>query len=277
MAKTFMVDFNKSLQEKLEKLELEYKKYGKVLIALSGGVDSCLAAYLGRKFLGGENAIAIISNSESLKEKDFKIAVDFCNQFDIKFEEIYTKELSNPEYSANPTNRCYFCKSELFGMMSEIASENYPGFTIINGNNFSDLGDYRPGLQASNEQQSMSPFISCEITKDDIRQISKGFGLPVWNKPASPCLSSRFPYGESITAEKLERVEKAEDLLNENGFEEVRVRSYGDQAKIEVPEEMVEVLKQKESTIKEKIIALGFKEFIIDEEGLVSGKLNRVL
>ncbi|MCB9211025.1 MAG: ATP-dependent sacrificial sulfur transferase LarE [Ignavibacteriales bacterium] len=261
----------------LNSLEIEYKLYNKVLIALSGGVDSCLAAFLGRKFLGKENAIAVISNSPSLKERDYKTALNFCNEHDIKFEVIYTQELENENYSSNPLNRCYFCKSELYEDLNKLIKQKYIDFTIINGNNYSDLGDYRPGLSAAKEKDAKSPFISCKITKDNIRNLAYYFNLSVWDKPASPCLSSRFPYGENISYEKLKRVEQAEEVLYDLGFEEVRVRSFGDLAKIEIPKIKLNELVKIFPKVAEQILQLGFSSCEIDYEGLVSGKLNRVL
>jgi len=259
------------------RLELEYKLYDKILIALSGGVDSCLAAYLGRQFLGRENAIAVISNSASLKEKDYKIAVKFCTDHDIKYEVIFTSELENTNYTSNPDNRCYFCKNELYDEMKALISKKYSNFSIINGNNFSDLGDYRPGLNSASEHDIKSPFISCEVDKEKIRGLAKQFDLSVWDKPASPCLSSRFPYGEEISLEKLKRVEAAEQILNDFGFEEVRVRSFGDIAKIEVSSKMLDQLNEHHSEIDIKLKSIGFNKSEIDNEGFVSGKMNRVL
>ena len=265
------------LQNKLDKIKLELTNYKKVLIALSGGVDSCLAAYLSRTHLGKGNAVAVISNSESLKQKDFDIAIDFCKEFDIKYEVVFTKELENENYASNPNNRCYFCKFELYSLMNNLIQEKYAGYNIINGNNYSDLGDYRPGLQASSELEANSIFINCKITKEDIRKLAHYFELPVWNKPASPCLSSRFPYGQHITKEKLLQVETAENILNNFGFEDVRVRNYNNTAKIEVPKHLLAKLKDNFEQIKDKVLSLGFSECVIDEEGLVSGKLNRAL
>ncbi len=258
-------------------LKKEYTNLDKVLIALSGGVDSCLAAYLGRQFLGRENAVAVVSNSASLKERDYDIAAKFCADHDIKFEVIYTSELKNINYTSNPNNRCYFCKNELYKEMNSLVSEKYNGFSIINGNNFSDLGDYRPGLASAYEHEIKSPFIDCKVSKDKIRGLAKHFGLSVWDKPASPCLSSRFPYGEYITEEKLSRVEAAEEVLNNFGFEEVRVRSYGDTAKIEVSSEMLHKLRVHYPQIETKLRDIGYAKCEIDSEGFVSGKMNRVL
>lgn len=255
-----------------------FKKHPKVLIALSGGVDSCLTAFMARKQLGKENAIAVISNSASLKNKDLLDAREFASRYDIQLLEIDANEINDSNYSANPVNRCYFCKTNLYQSIQELARDAYPDFIIINGNNFDDLGDYRPGMQAADEFKIYSPLLECKINKDSIRQISKHFDLNVWDKPASPCLSSRFPYGEEITTSKLLMVEKAEDYLNTKGFGEVRVRYKNGAASIEVPNKEITALKSIFSTeFENKFSDFGFKSAEIDEEGLVSGKLNRTI
>ena len=272
-----MEELNLKNRNLLEKLESEIITYEKVIIALSGGVDSCLAAFLSRKFLGKGNAVAVISNSASLKKKDLEIATSFCEQHDIKYEIIYTNELEDPNYFSNPQNRCYFCKNELYDCLTELTESKYRGYKIINGNNYSDLGDYRPGLNAADEQNVLSPFINCKVSKNEIREIARYYNLSVWDKPASPCLSSRFPYGEEITLEKLKRVEDAETILNDLGFDEVRVRSFGDTARIEVPSQNLMELKEVFEELSEKIISIGFLNCEIDEEGFISGKMNRAI
>lgn len=261
----------------LKKLQNEFLSYEKALVALSGGVDSCLVLYLGRQILGKTKIVGVIAKSPSLKNKDYLIATDFCKEHDIVYNTIYTEELSNKNYSSNPIDRCYYCKSELYEKMYQLIEDKYNGYKIVNGNNFSDLGDYRPGLEASNEQNVKSPFISCNVLKEDIRYLAKYYKLSVWDKPASPCLSSRFPYGEEITSYKLSRVEKAEEIMNTFGFNEVRVRSYGDLAKLEVPKEKLLLLSESYAQIEDKIKSLGFSKCEIDEEGFLSGKLNRVI
>lgn len=260
----------------LSVLSSEFKSYQKILIALSGGVDSCLAAYLGRKFLGKKNAIAVICNSASLKRSDFDIAIQFCVEHDIECEVILTNELENINYTSNPESRCYFCKNEFYKKIKELVEKKYCNYKIINGNNFSDLGDYRPGLTAAEEQNVLSPFINCKVNKTAIRKLARHFNLSMWDKPASPCLSSRFPYGEEISLEKLRRVEKAEQVLNRYAFDEIRVRSYGDTAKIEVPKEQIELLVSLFPKIENKIINAGFLNCEIDKEGFISGKMNRI-
>ncbi len=253
-----------------------FQNHPKVLIALSGGVDSCLVSFLAQKQLGKENAIAVISNSASLKENDLKDARHFANTYDIHLIEIDANEINDINYSSNPVNRCYYCKSNLYQSIQELTTSSYPNYEILNGNNYDDTGDYRPGMIAADEFSIFSPLLECKITKTDIRQMSKFYSLKVWDKPASPCLSSRFPYGEKITHTRLMMVENAENLLNTKGFNDVRVRYRMGNASIEVPKQEIQKLKSILSAeIKNELSAFGFKATHIDEEGFISGKLNR--
>lgn len=255
------------------KLEAWFGSIAGSLTAFSGGVDSALVLYVSKLFLGSRG-IGVIADSPSLKRRDLRIARDFCARYDITLRTVRPEEIDDPNYAANPVNRCYFCKSALYETMRSVHAE-YPGYVVLNGANVSDLGDYRPGMSAAAEHGVLSPLADCGIGKEEIRSLARHFGLPVWDKPASPCLSSRIPYGQEVTRAKLERIERAEALLNEYGFEEVRVRHRGEEARIEVPRDDIERLKTVYGSLEGKILALGFARVAVDDEGLVSGKLNR--
>lgn len=271
-----MNELSPALSEKLQLLENWFKQRKGSIVAFSGGIDSTLVLYLARKFQGRDSAIGVISNSESLKNKDFKLAQSFCEEFDIQLRVIKTDELSDSNYSENPINRCFFCKDHLFHDLQEMKKE-YPGFEVLSGTNYDDLGDYRPGIDAAQKNLVLSPLVDCKITKDEIREIARHFNLPNWNKPASPCLSSRIPYNQAVTLEKLKQIEAAEDILNSYGFEDVRVRHFGTFGRIEVQKDDLDKL----LTIKDKVYSdiknLGFARVEIDDEGLVSGKMNRAI
>jgi uncharacterized protein len=271
-----MNSLNPQLQNKMQLLEQWFAKRKGSIVAFSGGIDSTLVLFLARKFQGKENAIGVISNSESLKSKDFELAKDFCATFDIHLEIIKTMELTDERYNQNPENRCYFCKEHLFHDLQSI-KDKYPDFEVLSGTNYDDLGDYRPGLQAAAKYKVLSPMVDCNLTKDELRQIARHFELPNWDKPASPCLSSRIPYNHQITREKLQQVEDAENILNDFGFKDVRVRHYGTYGQIEVQKNELEKLLLIENEVLDKIRNVGFADLKIDREGLVSGKLNRVL
>lgn len=271
-----MNDLNTHLNNKIDLLEEWFSKRKGSIVAFSGGIDSTLVLFLARKFQGKQNAIGVISNSESLKSKDFELAKDFCKTFDIHLEIIKTLELADERYNKNPENRCYFCKEHLFHDLQSV-KEKYPEFDVLSGTNYDDLGDYRPGLQAAAKYKVLSPMVDCNLSKDELRQIARYFELPNWDKPASPCLSSRVPYNHQITREKLQQIEDAENILNDFGFKDVRVRHYGTYGKIEVKKEELEKLLLVENEVLDKIRNVGFQELKIDKEGLVSGKLNRVL
>lgn len=271
-----MYVISEDLKFKLEMLEKWYSGRKGSIVAFSGGIDSTLVLFLARKFQGKNNAIGVISNSESLKKKDFELARSICRQFDIYLEVIKTNELADERYNQNPINRCYFCKEHLYTDLSKIL-DKYPDFDVLNGTNFDDYGDYRPGLKAASKFNIASPMADCRVTKDELRQIARYFNLPNWNKPASPCLSSRIPYNHVVTHKKLQQIEEAENILNELGFSNVRVRHYDTWGKIEVPRNELDQLMLLKDQVTDKFSALGFEKLEIDTEGLVSGKLNRAI
>ncbi len=271
-----MNELNASLTEKLKNIESWFNQRTGSIVAFSGGIDSSLVLFLARKYQGRSAVVGVISNSESLKNKDFLIAQSFCATFDINLHVIKTNELSDIRYSQNPINRCFFCKDHLYNDLQSLKTE-YPGFEILNGTNVNDLGDYRPGLEAAKQKSVLSPLADCNFSKADIRSIAQFFNLPNWNKPASPCLSSRIPYHQEVTFDKLRQIEAAEDLLNTFGFEDVRVRHYGSIAKIEVQQEDIDKLRASQESIRIEMKMIGFDNIEIDPEGIVSGKMNRVL
>ena len=271
-----MTELAKETESKLKALEKWFLAQNGSIVAFSGGIDSSLVLYLARIFQGKDKAIGVISNSESLKTKDFELAQSFSKQFDITMEVIVTRELEDERYNENPIDRCFFCKEHLFSDL-QIVSDKYSGFPVLSGTNADDYGDYRPGLKAATKYEVLSPLAECKVTKEEIRQIARFYKLPNWDKPASPCLSSRIPYNHKITQKKLVEIEQAEEVLNSFGFNDVRVRHYGDHGKIEVSQKDVPRLLELKETVVEKVRQIGFKEVLIDEEGLVSGKLNRVL
>ena len=271
-----MNELDPTINNKLNLLEQWFLKRSGSIVAFSGGIDSSLVLFLARRFQGKKSAIGVISNSESLKNKDFNLAKSFCETFDIQLKIIKTNELNDLRYSQNPVNRCFYCKDHLFKDLHKLKSE-YPGFDILSGTNYDDLGDFRPGLEAAERNMVNAPLVNCKVSKDEVRTIARYFNLPNWNKPASPCLSSRIPYNQVVTEAKLRQIEAAEDLLNRYGFEDVRVRHFGTFAKVEVQKNDVQKLQSLEDLMIPEMINIGFEKIEIDTEGLVSGKMNRVL
>jgi len=262
---------------KLESLKALFAEMDHALIAYSGGIDSTLVAKVAFDVLG-EHALAVTAVSPSLLPEDLEEACIQAEEIGIAHELVETHELENPNYAANPVNRCYFCKSELHDTLKPLAWKRGYAY-VIDGVNADDLSDYRPGIQAAKERGARSPLAEVGITKLEVREIAKHLGLSCWDKPAQPCLSSRFPYGEEITLAKLQRVGRAEAYLRKLGLKTLRVRSEGDTARIELPPEQIKefVLTTDLSSLVEKFQSLGFIYVTLDLEGFRSGKLNQVL
>lgn len=264
-----------TLSEKLERLRHIFRESSEVLVAYSGGIDSTLVAKVAFEVLG-DRALAITANSPSLLPADLIAAQVQAEFIGIKHQTVQTDEMDNPNYTSNPINRCYFCKSELHNKLKPLAQTMGYGY-VVDGLNADDLQDYRPGIQAAKERGVRSPLAEVNISKIEVRMLSQYLGLPWWDKPSQPCLSSRFPYGEEITIEKLRRVGNAEQYLRDRGWKgDIRVRSMGDVAKVEVPsdrlQEFINVMAIGDLT---KVFReYGFKAITLDLEGFRSGKLN---
>jgi uncharacterized protein len=262
---------------KLQELRALFADMGHALIAYSGGVDSTLVAKVAYDVLG-DSAVAVTAESPSLLPAELEEAKIQAAIIGISHELVKTHEMDNPDYTSNPVNRCYFCKSELHDTLKPLAlRRGYP--YVVDGVNADDLTDYRPGIQAAKERGARSPLAELGITKLEVREISKHLGLPWWDKPAQPCLSSRFPYGEEITVQKLRRVGQAEQYLKTLGIRQLRVRSEGDTARIELPPESIKSFVQLNDLplIVSTLQSFGFIYVTLDLEGYRSGKLNQVL
>ena len=265
------------LEQKLKQLQTIFAAMERALIAYSGGIDSTLVAKIAYEVLG-DRALAVTSVSPSLLPEELEDARIQAAEIGITHEVVETHEMDNPNYTSNPINRCYFCKSELHDTLKPLALQRgYP--YVVDGVNADDLGDYRPGIQAAKERGARSPLAEVGVTKLEVRELSKQLGLPWWDKPAQPCLSSRFPYGEEITVSKLQRVGRAEIYLRKLGLKNLRVRSVGDTARIELPPEQIKefVLTTDLPSIVSAFQEFGFIYVTLDLEGFRSGKLNQVL
>lgn len=262
---------------KFENLKNLLGEMGKVLVAFSGGVDSSFLLKVAVDVLG-ENVLAVIASSETYPEKERDEAVKLAKRLNVRHKVIQTKELENPDFASNPPERCYFCKMELFSKLKDMAeSEDIPH--VLDGSNFEDTSDFRPGAKAAEELGVRSPLKEVGLVKQEIRQLSKYVDLPTWNKPSLACLSSRFPYFTEIESESLKQVAQAEEFLKGLGFNQVRVRHHGQIARVEIePQEFSKIV---EKATKEKIInafkKFGFIYIALDLAGFRSGSMNEPL
>jgi uncharacterized protein len=250
--------------------------YGRVLIAYSGGDDSAFLLKVAHEELG-ERAVAVIGISPTLLPEELDGARRLAAQMHVPLREVPTHEMDDPNYNSNPVNRCYFCKSELFGTLTRLAEKE--GFdAVCDGTNLDDMTEWRPGAQAASERRVVSPLRENGLGKDEIRALSKELGLPTWDKPAMPCLSSRIPYGTPVTPEALQMIGRGEVWLRERGFKELRVRHYVEGqrpvARLEVaPAEMPRLFELREE-LTAHLRELGYSRVLLDLEGYRRGKLN---
>lgn len=265
------------IQEKYNLLKENLRNLGSVAVAFSGGVDSTFLLKVAFDVLG-DNVLAVTARSSTYPEREYKEAKEFAEKHGIRHVTITSEELEVEGFADNPVNRCYLCKNELFEKIGDIAKKH--GIShVAEGSNHDDLSDYRPGLQAISEHGIISPLRAAGLTKDEIRNLSKELGLPTWNKQSFACLSSRFPYGHKITKEKLKQVDKAEQLLLDEGFRQVRVRHHGDIARIEVsPAEMQKFFDVNYMQyISDCFKKFGFPYTALDLKGYRTGSMNETL
>lgn len=260
------------VKEKLARLRAIMHECGSVLVAYSGGVDSALVMTVAHQELG-DDALACIGVSPSYPAREMRDAVKLAEEMGLPYRLVNTEEYLDPNYAANPNNRCYFCKSELHNRLENILVGEEWGI-VLDGNNASDVGDYRPGMDAARERGVRSPLLEAGITKAEVRTIAQDLGLPVWDKPAMACLSSRVPHGTPITPELLRQIEDAEDVLVALGFQQFRVRHHNEIARIELPPEDFPKAIEHHVTITNGVKAAGYRFVALDLAGFRSGSLN---
>jgi uncharacterized protein len=266
-----------ALADKNERLRALLKDMKRVLVAFSGGVDSTFLLKVAHDVLGGD-LLAVIATSETYPETEIKEAVFLAESLNVPYRVIQSCEMENPDFVSNPPDRCYHCKMELFSRLRAIADEEDIPY-VLDGANFEDTGDYRPGSKAAEELKVRSPLKEAGFVKDEIRELSRRLGLPTWDKPAMACLSSRFPYYTTINSQALKQIAQAEEFLRSLGFSQLRVRHHESIARIEVPPEDIPGLmdaKTREAIVG-KLKELGYTFVTLDLAGYRTGSLNEIL
>ena len=266
------------IDEQCERLVTLIAAMESCIVAFSGGVDSAVVAKAAQLALG-DQAVAVTAVSASLAAGELEAARKLAEQIGIRHEEIKTSELSQLAYTRNAPDRCFHCKDELYRVLQDIAAQHEDS-VILSGTNADDHGDYRPGLEAAALHNVRAPLAECQLTKDDVRSLAKAWDLSVWDKPATPCLSSRIAYGQEVTPERLAQIDQAEQFLRDQGWGEVRVRYHrGDLARVEVPAEALAKMADGplRTALVEKLRQLGFRYVTLDLEGFRSGSQNEVL
>lgn len=261
-------------QEKYDHLKSILQEMGSVLVALSGGIDSVFLMKVSHDTLG-DKALGVTCDSASFPSEERDLAIHLAKDFGFRHLIVNTDELEDENYVSNPINRCYFCRVEMYDTLGEIAQKHNLAY-VVDGYNFSDTGDYRPGRKAANERQVRSPLYESQLTKKEIRSLAKELGLPNWDRPASACLSSRIPYGLRVTVDRLKQIDEAEKFIHSLGIRQVRVRHHENMARIEV--EMQDIPKLYQPHIHQQVVerlhALGFSSVTIDPKGYRTGSLN---
>lgn len=273
-----MTTVSLTLDEKYHRLQQSLRELGTVLVAFSGGVDSTFLLRAALDTLGTEQVLAVIGDSDSYPSREFAEARRLAESLGARFQVVESEELHDARYVANPSNRCYYCKTDLFSRLTALAQAQGIA-AVLDGNNADDAGDWRPGRQAARELGVRSPLMDVGLTKAEIRELSRTLGLPTWDKPSFACLASRIPYGTAITRDNLGQIEAAEDFLRDLGFPQVRVRHHEEVARIEVPPADIDRLL--DAPLRARIVArlreLGYHYVTVDLQGYRTGSMNEGL